>query len=68
MGMGLNFALLKDNWYGDPICILFFLKHIIIVHEIKICIHIEETIRVSANFVFVTRVKTLKLCTSFGFN
>ena len=33
----------------------------------EINVHIERTIRVSATFVFVTRVKTRKLGTSFEF-
>ena len=34
--MGGNLALLKENELGDPIFLFFFLKGIIIVHEIKI--------------------------------
>ena len=36
MGVGVNLALLKDNKFGDPRFLLFFLKGIIIVHELKI--------------------------------
>ena len=35
MGVGLNLALLKDNKYGDPRFVFFFLKGKMIVHEIK---------------------------------
>ena len=35
-GLGLNLALLKENLFGDPSFLLFFLKGIIIVREIKI--------------------------------
>ena len=34
VGVGVNFALLKENWFGDPIFILF-LKVNIKVYEIK---------------------------------
>ena len=36
MGVGLNLALLKENKFGDPRFLFFFLKGSIIVHEIKI--------------------------------
>ena len=36
MGMRLNLALLKENEFGDPRFLFFFLKGNIIVHEIKI--------------------------------
>ena len=36
MGVGLNLALLKENSFGDPRLLSFFLKGIIIVHELKI--------------------------------
>ena len=36
IGDGLNLALHKDNKFGDPRFYSFFLKGIIIVHEIKI--------------------------------
>ena len=36
MGVGLNLALLKENQFGDPTFLFFFLKGIIIVHELKI--------------------------------
>ena len=35
VGVGLNFALLKDNWSGDPRFFFFFLKCKMIVHDIK---------------------------------
>ena len=35
MGSGLNLALLKENKFGDPRFLIFFLTDII-VHEIKI--------------------------------
>ena len=35
MGVGLNLALLKENRFGDPKFLFFFMKGIIIVHEIK---------------------------------
>ena len=34
-GLGLDLALQKDNLFGDPIFSFFFLKGIIIAHEIK---------------------------------
>ena len=34
-GVGLNLVLLKENLFGDPSFLFFFLKGIIIVHEIK---------------------------------
>ena len=34
-GMGLNLALLKDNFSGDPVFWVFFLKCQIIAHETK---------------------------------
>ena len=36
MGVGLNLALLKENQFGDPRFLFFFLKGIMIVHELKI--------------------------------
>ena len=36
MGVGLNLALLKENYFGDPRFLFIFLKVCIIVHEIKI--------------------------------
>ena len=36
MGVGLNLALLKENYFGDSRFLFFFLKGIIIVHELKI--------------------------------
>ena len=38
MGVGLNLALLKENKFGDPIFLFFYLRYsgIIIVHELKI--------------------------------
>ena len=35
MGVGLNLALLKANKFGDPRFLFFYLKGIIIVHELK---------------------------------
>ena len=35
MGVGINFALLKEAWYGDPHFLFFFLKVKILVYEIK---------------------------------
>ena len=35
MGVGLNLALQKENWFGDPRFLFFFLKGSIIVREIK---------------------------------
>ena len=34
--LGLNLALLKENKFGDPRFLFFFLKGIIIVHELKL--------------------------------
>ena len=36
VGVGLNLALLKENKFGDPRFLFFFLKGIIIVYELKI--------------------------------
>ena len=36
MGVGLDIALQKDNLFADPRFHYFFLKDIIIVHEIKL--------------------------------
>ena len=36
MGVGLDLAFKKDDWFGDPKFLFFFLKGIIIAHEIKI--------------------------------
>ena len=36
MGVGLNLALSKENFYGDPRFLFFFLQGIIIVHELKV--------------------------------
>ena len=36
MGVGLDLALQKDNSFVDPRFLFFFLKGIIIAHEIKI--------------------------------
>ena len=36
MGVGLNFALLKENKFGDPRYLFFFLTGIIIGNEIQI--------------------------------
>ena len=36
MGVGLNLVLLKENEFGDPRFLFFFLKGNIIVHSIKI--------------------------------
>ena len=36
MGVGLNLALLKENKLGDPRFLFFFLKCMIVVHDIKI--------------------------------
>ena len=35
VGIGLNLALLKDNWSGDPHIFFFFLKCQMIVYELK---------------------------------
>ena len=35
-GVGVNLALLKENEFGDPRFLFFFLKGIIIDHELKI--------------------------------
>ena len=36
MGVALNLALLKENQFGDPRFLSFFMKGFIIVHELKI--------------------------------
>ena len=36
IGVGLNLALLKENLFGDPRFLFFFLKGIIRVHDLKI--------------------------------
>ena len=56
MGVGLNLALLKENKFGDPRFLFFFLKGIIIVHEFKIFFLRFSTSDFSIHDLFWTQI------------